>query len=78
MALSDTISFCYMRDSEVELSGLIGYFTPSPTGNQSEMEYEETAYTAKIRRENAEIHAYAGKAREVILGRSEVIVTSGG
>ena len=42
------------------------------------MEYEETAYTAKIRRGDAEIHAYAGKARRVIFGRSEVIVTSGG
>jgi len=78
MALSDTISFCYMRDSEVELSGLIGYFTPSPTGNQSEMECDETACTAKIRRGDVEIYAYAGKARGVILGRSEVIVTSGG
>jgi len=34
------------------------------------MEYEEIAYTAKIRRGDVETHAYAGKAREVIFGRS--------
>ena len=42
------------------------------------MEYEEIAYTAKIRRGDVEIYAYVGKARRVILGRSEVVVTSGG
>ena len=42
------------------------------------MECDVTACTAKIRRGDVEIYAYAGKARRVILGRSEVIVTSGG
>ena len=64
-----------VRDEVVRVNWI---FTPSPTGNQSEMECDETACTAKIRRGDVEIYAYVGKARRVILGRSEVVVTSGG